>query len=123
MRNSRWTLVAATAVLAFAAALLFQPATAAGEEAAVDAKTLFVETHKCQMCHGVPAAGIEAKMKSEKMKGPDLGGKIEAEFDEIAAYVRKAAEFKGEEHNKEFKGTDEELQAILDWLGSLEAPE
>ena len=27
------------------------------------------------------------------------------------------------QHKKDFKGTDEELQAILDWLGSLEAQE
>ena len=122
MRTSRWTLLTITLVAVFAASLVFQPASLAGEEGAVDAKTLFVETHKCQMCHGVPAAGIEAKMKSEKMKGPDLGGKSEIDFEKLAAYLRKEAELDGEEHNKEFKGTDEELQAIVDWLGTLEAP-
>ena len=121
MRTSRWALLAAIAVVAFAATLLFQPAILA-EEAELDGKTLFVETHKCNMCHAVPAAEIEAKVKSEKMQGPGLGGKIDADFAAIAAYVRKAGELKGEEHNKEFKGTDEELQAIVDWLASLEAP-
>ena len=38
--------------MAFVAVLaLVSPAVAEAEEA--DAKTLFVETHKCQMCHGV----------------------------------------------------------------------
>ncbi|MDH3744822.1 MAG: hypothetical protein OES47_06955 [Acidobacteriota bacterium] len=99
---------------------------AAGEETKVEpakAKALFVDTHKCNMCHGVPAAEIEAKTKSEKMKGPELGGKIEVEFAKIAAYLRKEADLDGESHSKGFKGTDEELQAIIDWLGSLEAQE
>ena len=121
MRIPRWTFLVVAGAVALAATLLFQPASVAGE--GTDAKTLFVETHKCQMCHGVPAADIEAKMKSEKMKGPDLGGKIKVEFEKLAAYLRKAGELDGEEHNKEFKGTDEELQAIIDWLGSLEAAE
>ena len=86
-------------------------------------QALFTDTHKCNMCHAVPAAGIEAKTKSEKMKGGDLGGKIEAEFAEIAAYVRKEGELDGKTHKKPFKGTDEELKAIIDWLGSLEAAE
>lgn len=94
--------------------------TAEGE---LDGRALFETTHKCNMCHAVPAAGIEAKTKSESMKGGDLGGKIEAEFAEIAAYVRKESELDGKSHKKPFKGTDEELQAIVDWLGSLEAQE
>ncbi len=96
------------------------PATAVAEE--LDGKALFTETHKCNMCHAVPAADIEAKTKSEKMKGGDLGGKIETELADLAAYVRKEAELDGKTHKKPFKGTDEELQAIVDWLGTLEAP-
>lgn len=79
--------------------------------------------HKCNMCHAVSAAGIEATTKSESMKGADLGGKIEGDFKAIAAYVRKEGEIDGKTHKKGFKGTDEELQAIIDWLGSLEATE
>ena len=103
-------------------ALFLLPAAAFGEEAEMDGKALFTDTHKCNMCHGVPAAEIEAKTKNEKMKGGDLGGKIETEFADLAAYVRKEAELDGKTHKKPFKGTDEELQAILDWLGTLEAP-
>ncbi len=107
-------------VLAALAAATLAP-TASAEE--LDGKTLFTETHKCNMCHAVPAAEIEAKTTSEKMKGSDLGGKVEVDFKTLAAYVRKAGELDGESHKKEFKGTDEELQAIIDWLGSLEAQE
>ena len=103
------------------AASLVAPPAMTEEE--TDAKTLFVETHKCNMCHGVPAAEIKATTKSDKMKGPELGGKIDGNFETIAAYVRKAGELDGKNHKKEFKGTDEELQTIIDWLGSLEAQE
>ncbi len=104
------------------AAFVLIPTVAAEDEAAMDGKALFTDTHKCSMCHGVPAAEITAKTKSEKMKGADLGGKVEGELAEIAAYVRKEGELDGKTHKKPFKGTDEELQAIVDWLGTLEAP-
>lgn len=77
-------------------------------------------THKCNLCHAVPAAEIDAKTKSQKLKGPALGGAIEVDFEVFAAYVRKQGELDGQRHKKEFKGTDEELQAILDWLAELE---
>jgi hypothetical protein len=68
----------------------------------------------------VAAAGIEAKAKSEKLKGPDLGGVTERhEREWIGKYVRKQIDFNGEAHKKEFKGTDEELAALIDWLGSF----
>lgn len=104
-------------------AVAFAGSLAAEEEPALDGKTLFTDTHKCNMCHGVPAAEIVAKTKNEKMKGGDLGGKIETGLEELAAYVRKEAELDGKTHKKPFKGTDEELQAIVDWLASLEASE
>jgi len=115
--------LAAVLVAAVLTVGLLAPSTAAGEDPALDGKALFTETHKCNMCHAVPAVGIEAKTTSEKMKGADLGGKIEAEFAEIAAYVRKEGELDGKTHKRPFKGTDEELQAIVDWLSSLEPQE
>ncbi len=102
---------------------LVAPPLAAEEEPALDGKALFTDTHKCNMCHAVPAAEIAAKTKNEKMKGADLGGKIESDLAELAAYVRKEGELDGKTHKKPFKGSDEEPQAIVDWLGSLEAQE
>ncbi len=111
------TAAAAVAILALAV-----PTTLAEEGG--DAEELFVETHKCQMCHGVAAVEIEAKTSSDKMKGPDLSGYTsDKDLAEIAAYARKEADIDGKQHKKGFKGTDEELQTILDWLGSLEAQE
>ncbi len=111
-----------TLAAVLAAAVFLMPVATAEEEPALDGMALFTDTHKCSMCHAVPAAEIVAKTKSEKMKGGDLGGKVEGELAEIAAYVRKESELDGKTHKKPFKGTDEELQAIVDWLATLEAP-
>ncbi len=87
----------------------------------LDGKALFT-THACNMCHSAAAAGIEAKTKAEKLKGPDLSGyETKHSFVEIAAFAKGEQERDGKKHKKPFKGSDEELQAIIDWLGSLEA--
>lgn len=113
-RNSRALFVTALAAAALAFVL-------AAPVAAADGQKLFVETYKCSQCHSVPAAGIEAKISSEKMKGPDLGGKLGMEASKIGEFLRQQTEIDGNKHKKAFKGSDEELQAIIDWLGSLEA--
>ena len=85
----------------------------------LDGKTIFLAS-KCDMCHSIPAAGIEAKVKVESMKGPDLTEAVaRLEFDDIAKYVRKQAQLEGKDHKKEFKGTDEELAAMVAWLRQL----
>lgn len=77
--------------------------------------------HKCELCHGVAAAGIKSRAKTPKMEGPDLSGYGTDDPEALSAYLRKQKEQNGEKHKREFKGSDEELQQILDWLGSLEA--
>ena len=119
MKHERLSIVLSLAIAAVAVMALSPSATA--DE--LDGKALFTDTHKCNMCHAVPAADIEAKTTSDKMKGGDLGGKVEVELAKMAAYLRKEADLDGKSHKKPFKGTDEELQAIIDWLGSLEAQE
>ncbi len=123
MKRSLYT-TALLAGLALAGWVVVSPeglnAQADGE--APEGETLFVGTFKCNMCHGVPAAGIEAKTKSEKMKGAPLGGPIDSDLATLAAYLRKETDRDGAEHKKKFTGSDEELQAIVDWLATLEAP-
>ena len=107
----------------FLALLATLPTTAvalAEGEATASGPELFT-THKCMLCHGVEAAGIEAKTKSAKMAGPDVSGFTTDDVAALAGYLRKQSERDGVAHKREFEGTDEELQTILDWLGSLEA--
>lgn len=77
---------------------------------------------KCNTCHAVEAVGIEAKVKSEKMKGPDLSKAAERhDVEWLAKFIKKEVDLDDKLHSTEFKGTDEELKAIVEWLGTLAA--
>ena len=80
---------------------------------------------KCNMCHGVPGASIEAKTKSATMKGPDLptASMTAADRADLLKYVRKEAELNGKSHKKGSKATDDELNVVLDWLAAQPAAE
>jgi cytochrome c5 len=94
-------------------ALLAAPLTAE-EEPLPEGQQAFLDL-KCNLCHSVPAAGIEAKTKSEKIKGPNLlAGEWERGL--LARFIKQEAEVDGRQHKKEFKGSDEELMALVDWL-------
>jgi cytochrome c5 len=93
-------------------AALHGPAVQAAGD--LDGKTVFMEK-KCNMCHAVPSQGIEAKIKSEAMKGPDVAN-LEADPDWIAKYLRQEEQKDGKDHKKGFEGTDEELKALVAWL-------
>jgi mono/diheme cytochrome c family protein len=72
---------------------------------------------KCNLCHAVSSAGIEAKIRSEKLAGGDLKGIGERrDADWIAKFVRKEIELDGAKHKKLFTGSDEELQTLIAWL-------
>lgn len=82
-------------------------------------KAVFLE-QSCDRCHAVPAAGLLAKPKTEEDHGPALNN-LGAQYN-----VKKLRRFfkrpeveddrAGAPHTKPFKGTDEELQALVDWL-------
>lgn len=116
-----WPWIGAGLVITMAATL-GPPGAVAEEESA--GRTTFMDA-KCNLCHAVPAADIAAKTTSEKLRGPELGGPLPegTTLEEMAAYLRKQAPRDGEEHKKEFKGTDEELQSIFDWLAELPSVE
>jgi len=91
------------------------PAWAAGGDGS-SGKAVFL-AQKCNLCHAVSSAGIEATTKSEKMKAPDLVG-VGSRHDGawIAQYLQKKQTLQDKTHAKEFKGSDEELAALIDWL-------
>ena len=105
-------LMLSVALIAVAALALAAAQATAGE--AAEGQAVF-EEYKCNMCHGVPAVGIESKTQSEKMKGPDLLiGEWENEL--LFKYIKQEAKVEDKEHKKGFKGSDEELQVLVDWL-------
>lgn len=96
------------------------PASLAAQEEA-DPQAMFVDEHKCNVCHAV--AAVEIEHKSEKTAGPDLGGYTTDDVESLARFLRKEEARNDEDHKKTFKGSDEDLQAILDWLATLEPAE
>ncbi len=100
-----------------AAALLVVGAFALAAPTAegADGKEVFL-AQKCNLCHAVSSAGIEATTKSEKLKGPDLSTVELPDAATLAAYLKKEQEIDGKKHSKQFTGSDEELQALIAWL-------
>jgi len=109
MRNILTLLLTGLALIALASV----PAAAA------EAQELFV-TQKCSLCHAVQAAGVEAKVKSEKMKGPDLSGYVATDVDTLEAFLRKEAPLNETDHKRAYEGSREELDQLLKWLAGLE---
>ncbi len=100
----------------------FRPAaTAKAQEPKIlDGKQIFL-AQKCNICHSISSAAIQATVKSEKMKGPDLTGtaaKRDATL--LNSYLRKKADINGKKHSKEFTGSDEEIGALIAWLQKQE---
>jgi mono/diheme cytochrome c family protein len=73
---------------------------------------------RCNLCHSVKAAGIEAKVP--KPKGPDLS-KVGATRDAkwIHDFLKQQVKLDEKKHPLPFKGSDEQLGAVADWLAGM----
>lgn len=86
---------------------------------APDGKQIFIDK-KCNSCHSVESLGLERT--NPKAKGTDLskvGDQLTADF--IAKYLKKEEALDGKKHGLAFKGSDEEFNALVNWLASLKA--
>jgi hypothetical protein len=82
-----------------------------------EAQKLFVDK-KCNMCHTVEVVNIESKKKD----ATDLsatGNNFNAEF--ISKYLLKEEKIDDDAHKAVWKGTDEELKTLSEWLASLKS--
>ena len=83
----------------------------------LDGKAIFL-AQKCNLCHAVSSAAIVRTSKSEKMKGPDLAGvgkRREAAW--MRRWLTKEESVNGKKHLYTLKGTPQELDALIAWLG------
>ena len=114
-----------TAVLLFC--LSAAGRVAAGEEPA--GQKLFIK-NKCSQCHTIDALKIskeeseeeeeEAEEGEKKVDPPDLSGAgKEREAAWIVKWLKKLEKVEGRKHKKKFKGSEEELQALSEWLATL----
>ena len=100
--------------LALALAVVIPSLATAGDEDQPGKKAFVAQ--KCGRCHSIESEGIEATV-SEKMRGPALDQPTERRDREwLARYLRREEKIADQQHRATWKGTDEELQSIIDWL-------
>lgn len=103
----------------------FKAAVAAEEPAG---QKIYIK-QKCSQCHPIEALKI-AKVESdeeeaeeadeEKVDPPDLSGVGKERTAEwIVKWEKKEEQIKGRKHKKKYKGTDEELKTLAEWLATL----
>jgi len=85
------------------------------DEKSDDGKKLFVD-NKCNMCHTVTSAGIESK-KSDAVDLSTVGKDRTVEF--LTKYLKKETKLNDKDHKSSFKGTDEDLTKLVEWLSTL----
>jgi hypothetical protein len=108
MKNIFYYLVFVSAIVAlFAFAFSFSK----GDE--LDAEKIFINA-KCNKCHSIEILKIESTSKKEPFDLSKVGSERNAEF--LTKYLLKEETLNDKKHKKEFKGTDEELQVLVDWL-------
>jgi mono/diheme cytochrome c family protein len=117
MRTLGFTLSIVLTVVSIA--VLASGPSAAQSAKVLDGKQLFL-AQKCNLCHSVSTAGIEATTSSAKMKGPDLVGESKRDAKLLNSYLRKTADINGKKHMKQFTGSDEEIGALIAWLQAQE---
>lgn len=78
-------------------------------------KKLFVD-NKCNMCHTVKSAAIESK-KSDATDLSNVGAEMKSE--DIVKYLKKEMKLNGKDHKTAFKGSDEDLKKLVEWLSTL----
>ena len=81
----------------------------------VDGKKVFVDS-KCNMCHTVKSVGIESK-KSDAIDLSTVGKDKTTEF--LMKYLKKETKLNDKDHKSSFKGSEDELKTLVDWLLTL----
>ncbi|HXO18286.1 MAG TPA: c-type cytochrome [Thermoanaerobaculia bacterium] len=91
-------------------------ALAAGEP--TDAgKAVFLK-EKCGLCHAVKSQGLERTLKTSKAKDLSNVG-VEREAAWIEKWLKHEEAIDGKKHEKVWKGSDQDLANLIQWLGTL----
>jgi len=101
-------------VLVVAVLLATMYSSVGSAAAAPDGKAIFM-AQKCNMCHSVPPAGIEATTKAAAMKGPDLVN-VKLDAAAITKFLHKETDMNGKKHPKDVKLPDGDMKALVDWV-------
>ena len=80
-------------------------------------KKIFVDS-KCGSCHSIEAEGLTTKSKKKNVPDlSDVGTKRNSDF--ISKFITKQEKLNDAQHPMAFKGSDEDLQKLANWLESL----
>jgi cytochrome c2 len=90
----------------------FTVAVVPARAADIDGKKVFLD-QKCNLCHAVSSADIQA---TGKIKSPDLSTVAVEDAAKLKKYLRKEETLKNKKHVKAFAGSDDELAAVVAWL-------
>jgi cytochrome c5 len=85
------------------------------DQSSDDGKKVFID-NKCNMCHTVTSAGIESK-KSDATDLSKVGKDRTVEF--LTKYLKKETKLNDKDHKASYKGTDEDLTKLVQWLSTL----
>ena len=94
---------------------LFGFAFSFSQEQDSDGKQIFMDS-KCNMCHTVVSIEITSK-KKDAVDLSNAGSVGSTEL--IKLYLLKESKINDKDHKLKFKGADEELNALVNWLLTL----
>ena len=114
MKNTFFFVLFISAIVA-----LFAFAFSFSQSSELDGKQIF-ENSKCIKCHSVESLEITSK-KDEPVDLSNVGASGDAEF--LKKYLLKEETRNDKKHKTKFKGSDEELNALVDWLLTLKTEE
>ena len=94
---------------------LFAFAFSFSQDQGLDGKQIFIDS-KCNNCHTVSSVEITSK----KDDATDLSNASTiGEIPSIKSYLLKEAKINEQDHKIKFKGTEAELDALVNWLLTL----
>lgn len=94
---------------------LFAFAFSFSQHQKLDGKQIFIDS-KCDNCHTVVSMEITSKKESAvDLSNAASAGKAES----LKSYLLKKSKINDNNHKLKFKGTDEELNALVNWLLTL----
>jgi mono/diheme cytochrome c family protein len=81
----------------------------------LNGKQIFIDS-KCNNCHTINSIEITSK-KDDAVDLSNAGSVSDAQL--IKSYLLKETKINDEEHKMKFKGSDDELNTLAEWLASL----
>jgi cytochrome c553 len=94
---------------------LFGFAFSFSQEQTPDGEQIFLD-NKCNKCHSVTSMDITSK-KNDAVDLSDAGSAGDVEF--LKSFLLKEADIDDTSHKIKFKGSEEELNTLAEWLASL----